>query len=235
MKKFDKRKVPAVTYNILQQLSILPEKKTTEQVVKEMKKLLKQLTEENVKITLYTTSGNGNPELWNLLTEEIMNALSHGMRFFHCFGPVICTDENGKHASIEAYKEYPNSVELWLSRTRNLYHWKTFLPLKTNQDSFYTYGECYHNPFSKVREIYTISLEERKDPLYASKAIYLAWQIDEFKTFRVIRDKITNPDSIPNVTSYQLKSAYDKARKMGEDINLLTDTDIFKLLNSKHL
>jgi len=235
MKSFDKHKVPLGTYYLLQQLHTLPKKKTNEQIVKEMKELLKRLTEENNRIALYATSGAGSPELWNPLKEEIMNALSHGMKFFHCLGPVICTDNEGKHASIEAYKEYPKSVELWLSRTRNPYHSKIFTPIKVNQNLFYAYGECHHKPFAKGREIYNISLEEADDPFYISKMMYIMERLDDFKILKFIRDKIISPDNIPKVTVHRLRVAYNTAEKMGESIDTLNRYDILKFSDSKPL
>jgi len=234
MKNFDKKKVPLETYYLLQQLRVLPEKKTNEQIVKEMKELLKRLTEENNKIALYATSGEGSPELWNPLKEEIMNAIGHGMKFFHCLDPVICTDKEGKHATIEAYKEYPKNVEIWLSRTRNLYHLKIFTSI-IDQNSFYAYGECHHKPLTKGREIYSVSLEETNDPFYVSKMMYLMEKLDSFEVLKIVRDKIISPDNIPKVTVHQLRTAYNMAEKMGESIDTLTKYDILKFSDSKPL
>lgn len=235
MKNFDKKKVTLGTYYLLQQLRVLPKKKTNEKIVKEMKELLKRLTEENNKIALYATSGEGSPELWNPLKEEIMNALSHGMKFFHCLGPVICTDNEGKHASIEAYKEYPKNVEIWLSRTRNPYHSKIFTPIKVNQNSFYAYGECHHKPLVKGREIYNISLEKADDPFYISKMMYIMQRLDDFEVFKVIRDKITDLETIPTISVDQLKMAYKRARETGKEISTLTSQEILGALYSKPL
>jgi len=235
MKNFDEHKVPSGTYYLLRQLHTLPKKKTNEQIVKEMKELLKRLTEENNRIALYATSGAGSPELWNPLKEEIMNALSHGMKFFHCLGPVICTDNEGKHASIEAYKEYPKSVELWLSRTRNPYHSKIFTPIKVNQNLFYAYGECHHKPLAKGREIYSVALEETNDPFYVSKMMYLMDKLDSFEVLKIVRDKITYLETIPTVSVNQLKLAYNRARDIGKEINILTGEEILNILYSKPL
>jgi hypothetical protein len=223
------------TYYLLQQLRVLPEKKTNEQIVKEMKELLKRLTEENNKIALYATSGEGSPEFWNPLKEEIMNAISHGMKFFHCLGPVICTDNEGKHASIEVYKEYPKSVELWLSRTRNIYHLKIFTPIKVGENSFYAYGECHHKPLAKGREIYSVSLEDSNDPFYVSKMMYLVEKLDGFETLKIVRDKIKDLEAIPTAPVNQLKMAYNRARKTGKEIGTLTSEEILNILYSKPL
>jgi hypothetical protein len=196
-----------------------------------MKELLKRLTEENNKIALYATSGEGNPEFWNPLKEEIMNAIGHGMKFFHCLGPVICTDEEGKHATIEAYKEYPKNVEIWLSRTRNLYHLKIFTSI-IDQNSFHAYGECHHKPLAKGREIYSVALEETNDPFYVSKMMYLMDKLDSFEVLKIVRDKITYLETIPTVSVNQLKLAYNRARDIGKEINILTGEEILNLSKS---
>jgi len=231
MEKFDKRKVSLGTYYLLRELGILPEKRSKERIVDETKELLKRLVEENTKTQFLAVSGNADPEFWNPLKEEIMNALSQGMKFFHCLGPIVCTDEEGKHVSIEAYKEFPNDVELWLSRTRNLYHLKCFSVIKTSNPPFHVYGECYHQPLANKREIYCISLESNDDPFLFSKTKYFFGQLEEFESLKVIRDRVNDVEKIPTITRYQLDVAYSKAKVLGKGFNVLNSEEILEILH----
>jgi hypothetical protein len=235
MKNFDKRKVPLGTYHLLHELGILPEKRTRDRIVEETKELFKLMVEENSKTSFLAVSGYGDSKFWNPLEKEIMSAISHGMKFFHCLGPVICTDEDGKHASIEAYREYPKDVELWLCRTRSLYHLKIFTGMKNNSLFFHVHGECHHKPLASDREIYYISLLSNYDPNLVSKMKYFSDVLGSYETLKVIRDKVTDIKRIPVATRYQLSKAYKNGIEYGKDITLMSSKEILDLLHSKPL
>ena len=127
------------------------------------------------------------------------------------------------------------NVEIWLSRTRYPYHRKCFTSIKNNHLFFHIYGECYHNPLVNEREIYHVSLERNADPSMFTKGKLWKEVMEDYEFLKTIRDRIDEVDKIPTATRYQLSMVYDKAKRIGKNIDLLTSDEILNLSGSKHL
>jgi hypothetical protein len=171
-------------------------------------------------------SGEADPIIWNALEGELMSAVDRGTKYIHCLGPVVCTDENGRHGILEVYKKYPEKVELRLFRTRYPYHWICFTSINDNKLFFQFKGECYHEPLTPLRKHYFISLKSDDDPHRGLKVSYWHMKQLEYRWLRVITDKVTTIDEVPTITKSQIAMIYNKLKDRGKNLDLLTSEEI---------
>jgi len=148
---------------ILESSGIVPKKTSKEDSVSNLRKLLEWSSQEIEKgkdVDFLATSGIANPDVWNALEKNVLDALGKGMKYTHVVGPLLCVGENGGHTVITAKKEYPRQVEIQFSRTRELYHFTLASSVigdsKTGLTLFNSLGECYHDLGSEERETFLI-------------------------------------------------------------------------------
>lgn len=229
-RKFSEREVSKDTFNILSLLKVSPRPLEIPETVENFKKAFSWLLDRGKKerIELLTVSGEADPRFWNAVEKELIHAVSEGMTSVHCLGPVVCTDEYGKNAILETYKKYPENVELYLSRTRALYHWACFTRRSNDSNNlfFQLHGECYHEPLASVRREYFIYLLTDDDPfLLAKRSYWLNRQLD-YKWRKPILDKVVDVHSVPTIKLSELTEVYKRVKKLKVNFNLLTAREI---------
>ena len=148
---------------ILESSGIEPKKTSKEESVSNLRKLLEWSSKEIEKgrdVDFLATSGIANPDVWNELERDVLDALGKGMKYTHVVGPLLCVGESGGHTAITAKKEYPSQVEIQFSRTREIYHFTLVSSIiggsKTGLTFFKSLGECYHDLGSEERETFLI-------------------------------------------------------------------------------
>lgn len=232
--KLSQTEVSIDTYNLLSLLNVSPQSHTISQTVENFKKAFSWLIdqEEVASIESVAFSGEADPRFWNAVEKELMSALNEGMMYVHCLGPVVCTDENGRNLILETYREYPKNVELYLSRTRALYHWTCFTRRSDGDNKFFfqVYGECYHEPLASTRKEYFIYLLTQDDSFLLNKKAYWYNRQRDYLWRRPIMDKIVDLDQVPTLTLSELSLAYSRIKEIGADFNLLTAKDIIGFL-----
>ena len=232
--KLSQTEVSRDTYNLLLLLNVIPSEHTIPQTVENFKKALSWLVdrEEAENIESVAFSGEADPRFWNAVEKELMSALNEGMTYVHCLGPVVCTDENGRNAILEAYREYPKNVELYLSRTRALYHWSCFTRRSNRHNTllFRLYGECYHEPLASTRKEYFIYLLSQDDSFLLNKEAYWYNRQRDYLWRKPIMDKIVDVNQVPTLTLSQLKLACNRMKETGASFNVSTAKDIMNFL-----
>ena len=218
--------------------------------VREMLIWGRERIEEGEKVYLLANSGVTHPDIWNPLQRDIFRNLSMGMRFTHCTGPIVCTDNNGRNCVISAYLEFPEVVGIELNRTYNLYHW--ILIGVEGEKTFKLLGEGYHRPLSTKRYCYQTNSDQSIE-LYLSK-------LYEYDVLKSIRDKPSSVYEIPKLTKPELGVVLEKIKNMrsaetyiteriedGQKIEIMTSSPIskesrlfvseveFNLLNAKDI
>jgi len=235
-RKLSPKEVSRDTFNLLSLLNVSPDSLKISETVKNFKKAFSWLLdrEKKEKIELLTVSGEADPRFWNAVEKELLYALSEGMTSVHCLGPLVCTDEYRKNALLEAYKKYPDNVELYLSRTRALYHWACFTRRSNNYNKlfFQLYGECHHEPLANIRREYFIYLLGHDDSFLLAKKSYWLNRQRDYQWRKPILDKVVDVHSVPTLTLSELAKAYEKMKKLGANFNLLTAREIISFLRS---
>ncbi len=231
--RLKKNEVSGDTYALLSLLEIVPFRQSKRDRIRLYKETIRWLVDraDPGEKEMIAFSGEADPQLWNALEEELKDAVENGMRYIHCLGPVLCTDEKGRNGILEVYKEYPNDVELYLFRTRIPYHWHRF-SFKTDgsEKIFYRlFGECYHKPLADPRKEYKIWLESEEDRHFSNKICYYYNRERDFQWLLPIMDKVVDADEIPSLTSSQLKRTCSTLENAGRDFNLLAAEEIIKL------
>lgn len=221
------------TYKLLSLLEAKLETIRIPATVEKHKVALSWMAERGYKkAELAAFSGEADPRIWNAIEPELREALSQGMKYTHIVGPVVCTDENGKNAILQLRKDYPDSVKLYLTRTRKPYHWARFTS-KINDagDLFFRlFGECYHEPLADTRKGYAIWLEERDDEFLPEKMTYWYNRNRDYVWLMPIMDEITSVDVVPTLTISQLKIVCERMKKEGLEFDLETGERIRSFL-----
>lgn len=233
--KLSPREVSKDTFNLLSLLNVSPYSLKISETVENFKKAFSWVLdrEDKEKIELLTVSGEADPRFWNAVETELLHALSEGVTSVHCLGPVVCTDEYGKNAILEASKKYPENVELYLSRTRALYHWACFTRRSNDYNKlfFQLYGECHHEPLANVRREYFIYLLSHDDSFLLAKKSYWLNRQRDYQWRKPILDRVVDVHSVPTITLSELAEAYEKMKKLRVNFNLLTAREIISFLS----
>lgn len=180
---------------------------------REMLAWSRERIEEGEKVYLLTNSGVTHPDIWNPLQEDIFRNLLMGMRFTHCTGPIICTDNNGRNCVISAYLEHPEVVSIELNRTYRPYHW--ILVGVEGKIAFRLLGECYHSPLSTKRYCYQTNSEQ-------DAGLYLLKQY-EYDVLKPIRDKPSSVHEIPTFRKSELGIVLEEIKKMRSAETFITE------------
>jgi hypothetical protein len=220
------------TYDLLTQLGTYPRRREIRETIRNYKETFSWIVDkkEEEKIELAALSGEADPRIWNALEEEIMAALGEGMKYIHCIGPLLCTDENGRNAILEAYREYPKDVDIYLSRIRRPYHWTCF-SRKTDGESdlfFQLHGECYHEPLAAVRKGYSVCLERQDDKYLSEKVVYWHNRQRDYLWVLPIMDKVVDADQVPTLSLSQMAASYKAMAARGLNFNLSTAKEIVR-------
>jgi hypothetical protein len=228
-----KKQISKDTYDLLVLLRISPQEVKNSQTIKSYREVFSWLMQrrKNESINLTAFSGEADPRIWNPLEKELMEALDQGMTYVHCLGPVVCTDEKGKNVILEAFREYPKTVKLYLFRTRALYHWTCFTRRSDHdQKLFYrSYGECYHDPLPDIRREFCIYLEREDDRFSAAKTVYWHNRQLDYLWRKPVMDEVTDVKQVPTLTLSQLKAISNKIKEGKNDFNLLPAKQILDM------
>lgn len=217
---------------IIKLLSITPKPSTIEETISEIRSHFNWLCEQasDSDIMFLAFSGEADPDIWNKLEKDIRECLDAGMRYTHVVGPVVCTDDNGESSILDFMREYPDQVEIYLSRLRQLYHWNCFTALSSLK--YRLRGENYHDPLSENRKHFTIFYEKEDDKYASMKQYYWRSKINSFESIKPILEKVEDSGEIPLVTKSDLKKAYKNARRRRIPTELLNINEINQLLRN---
>jgi hypothetical protein len=195
--------------------------------------------EEGKHIKSFVCSGVANPDVWNPLEDDILRDLSAGMELAYWPGPVVCTDNNGRNSLIYAYSKYPESVQVMLSPTYNLYHW-------------FFIGESVSNGKGKVRgrdfKSCKVLYEGHHYPLAArhsciqtdsGKCSWLHYELlEEYEIAKPFHSHPASEEEIPAIMKKELAKVLKEIRGMFEASCYLTDYEsdgqtFFKITHDK--
>ena len=185
--------------------------------MREMLKLGKEELYNGNAVRMVANVGVTEPGIWNLLKNDLYDNLSLGMTFKHCTGPVVCTDDSGSNAVLDAAYAFPEVVSIELNRVYEPTHWM-FVDGKNN---FKVLVEGYHDPLQEERLLYSAC---PGNPI----GRYLIGEFDwELETLKLVRDRPA-PREIPTIKESSLRTLL--LRKV--DFDTMSAKKIYEILSS---
>ncbi|MCX6820834.1 MAG: hypothetical protein NT016_02710 [Candidatus Aenigmarchaeota archaeon] len=183
----------------------LYEKSEVTNSIRSMLEFGKEELENDNRIRLLANVGITEPGIWNPLKKDLYENLSLGMKFTHCTGPVICTDDNGSNAVLDAIYEFPELVSIEVNRLYEPTHWMAIE--REDRKNFRVLVEGYHEPLQAKRCLYSAGPAE---PI----GRYLLGQFDwEFDVLKIVRDRPA-PNDIPTLEEGSLCALLEKIKDM---------------------